>query len=644
MAARQAEVQRSSPSFEGAIAGGDLRLSRLSVPSVDECAWRPLLSLPAHHVSSSHTLDALEAACSLSLVPVQREQAGEERLRVRDAWNLEELRLGDALARGGYTCAEGLDEHDFRYIVADCWGDELQEDDIRWTLRLAARGANDGRPVSLQELHYAMRAWHGLRSLPKQAMRHVALLDMRSHESQVQTKQRLKEVFEELNGGYPVSDVEVSLALSEALCLGGGGVSSAASASGDAATARVPPSPSRSEVLQVIGAWYANVQREDTAWMRLFQAWCGRWPGAQDYHLMVLDQLARFAPEAARDLELDEPEGSRSLEFPSAAMLPSMASRSRRSPMDRVFKVTFFVISAALLLSALVLPTLFLAWLVYVGSFHGNDACPRDLDGLLTWFGALGLAGLSSDCAEVGMRSSSRRALMQFSSLLRAVLSIFPWVGIFWSFGLRADEQVICGRYLWSTSALIWPLLLLLEVAAAFAFLWGFAVLVEHELSLRHVLAAAPPALHPARTPTAGKSSSRSAIPGHELSSVPEEAALGGGLGFGRNDSSDSAVRASGSPASASGRADDVTSSLAAAARGPPLVKTAESALPATSLEQPKAGVEARKGAAQPSKDQPDLSRPLANLEDVLMAEAKGLLEQGDSIVQNNADWEKPLF
>lgn len=50
----------------------------------------------------------------------------------------------------------------------------------------------------------------------------------------------------------------------------------------------------------------------------------------------------------------------------------------------------------------LIFPSLLFGLLIYLGSEHGDDRCPYDLDALLVWFGALGLAVLVMDCANDG--------------------------------------------------------------------------------------------------------------------------------------------------------------------------------------------------------------------------------------------------
>jgi len=50
----------------------------------------------------------------------------------------------------------------------------------------------------------------------------------------------------------------------------------------------------------------------------------------------------------------------------------------------------------------LIFPSLLFGIMIYLGSEHGDDRCPLDLDALLVWFGALGMAVLVMDCANDG--------------------------------------------------------------------------------------------------------------------------------------------------------------------------------------------------------------------------------------------------
>jgi len=136
---------------------------------------------------------------------------------------------------------------------------------------------------------------------------------------------------------------------------------------------------------------------------------------------------------------------------------------------------------AMFLLGALMLPATLFGLALYVGAEHGNDLCVYDLDGLLTWFGVLGTAGLVLNCADTALEWPSRASL-----LLRMVLLVFPWVGVSWTYRLSGEQQVICGRVLSAVSEVFWTVLLLLELSCVCFFCWGLAVILEHESSLQH--------------------------------------------------------------------------------------------------------------------------------------------------------------
>merc|ERR1712100_469072 len=99
----------------------------------------------------------------------------------------------------------------------------------------------------------------------------------------------------------------------------------------------------------------------------------------------------------------------------------------------------------------------------------------------MAWFGVIGFAALAVDCAEGAVNTRQR---WRASLFFRIALAIFPWVGTVWAFRLRTAEKVLCGEFLWVTSAILWPVLVLLELFAVFYFCWSLAALAEHELSL----------------------------------------------------------------------------------------------------------------------------------------------------------------
>eukprot|EP00927_Polykrikos_kofoidii_P028343 TRINITY_DN24776_c0_g1_i1.p1 TRINITY_DN24776_c0_g1~~TRINITY_DN24776_c0_g1_i1.p1 ORF type:complete len:615 (-),score=77.46 TRINITY_DN24776_c0_g1_i1:11-1774(-) len=478
----------------------------------DYGAWKPLLPLlaePSNEDTTCGDNPSTPSICwrDLPFQSVPRHRAGQVRLRVRDAWNHEELKLGDVLARGDYTCAHGLDEDDFRTILCCCWEGEIDESDLDWIRRLAARGPAH-RDVSLQEVHYATRAWHGMQSLPREALRRIALLDSGAG----RCGQELQILLEELNEGLPVPLLERHLIVEEASAV-----------SGEESTRL-----GRTTLMWTIGAWYANVQRRNTSWPALFRIHCANWAFSQELHAEILFHIARLAPDLERDANGGVHRGSTLLDWsPATHAVTEAFDRGFATPLERVLRITLAVVAAACLLILLVFPMLFFSYLLAVGLRYGGHQCPSDLDDLLTWFGAVGLSALAVDCADgatgvvAGPRSrrpervagaasvaafAATAAMSWVGLCLRAVLFVLPWVGVTWTFRLTLSEQVACGKHLWFVSAFVWPSVLIFEMIGGFYFFWGLAVLVEHELSLRVVLAAlrAAPRLS---TPTAAAAS-----------------------------------------------------------------------------------------------------------------------------------------
>lgn len=261
----------------------------------------------------------------------------------------------------------------------------------------------------------------------------------------------LQQFLEELNDGYTVSAAEVNSVLDEAAALalyGQGGAKRG-----------------RAALIRAIASWYLNVEREDSPWSIQFVACYGRWVPETGYHTSMFGRFME-SQTATRDI------------------LQSQEPESRK-------KVVASVLYTVGLFCALVFPSLFFLWLVVLGAQHGDDRCPRDLDGLITWFGVLGLASLtvgSADKAAENVGSPipvQRDRVSQVGVALKAVLLLLPWVGACWTFNLDESERTTCGVYLTNASSLLWTCLLIAEVLLGFAFLWLLAVFAEHEMAMR---------------------------------------------------------------------------------------------------------------------------------------------------------------
>jgi len=379
--------------------------------------------------------------------PTERRKVGPQRLRARDRWNVEELRISDILSRAASWAGASieLEESDLSEMLAELYGEELELDALPWTFRLASRGGS--KCTNMSDLHYAFRAHYICRFLPQATMRTLATTNVSSKGTA--DAMLVQKLLEELNDGYTVTAAEVNSVLDEATAL-----VNARSGSG------------RASLVRSISAWYLNVARADSPWSITFKACYGRWIPESGYHAEVLSRL-RTSLKAAEEAFHED-----------------------------VGQAVWGLIQAAFFLSALVFPTLFFLWLVVLGAEHGDDRCPKDLDGLITWYGVLGLALIAVGFVD-GNPAVQDEPLVKTSHIglaLTIVLLIIPWIGAFWTFHLGSTDQQTCGLFLTGASSLLWTVCLVSELVLGFGFLWHLAVYQEHELTLQQ---ANQPEAHP---------------------------------------------------------------------------------------------------------------------------------------------------
>eukprot|EP00438_Fugacium_kawagutii_P020412 Skav231250 [mRNA] locus=scaffold411:436966:439190:- [translate_table: standard] len=128
----------------------------------------------------------------------------------------------------------------------------------------------------------------------------------------------------------------------------------------------------------------------------VFLAAVRRWiPSDEEHHGWMLHDLARMTMELPKALPLPKRLGGETATASRASqaciLTLSVPGAARRVVLIHVFY-----------LCMLVFPSVLFGLLIYLGSEHGDDRCPFDLDALLVWFGALGLAVLVMDCANDG--------------------------------------------------------------------------------------------------------------------------------------------------------------------------------------------------------------------------------------------------
>ncbi|CAJ1453157.1 unnamed protein product, partial [Effrenium voratum] len=323
-----------------------------------------------------------------------RSMAGERRKRARDGFNVQELLFGDALAQRDFSdpSVEDVDQlspgsslsgwgrGDFRAQLRDLQsllraveGREWEDSEVLWVLRLALRKQEGAALLRPSCLRYALLARHGFQSLSFPELQLLAMLQFqvrrekigedgatvedKSEEGIVQGVNllELKRLMQHLNEGKPVADREVYSVVQEAVLLSGA------------------ETISRKDLMRGLGAWYANVQRSDSPPSVFLHAWSSALLYGKEYHTTLMEKLRQLLPSVLRVLrrQRKDPEES--------------SARLLSSPTQRWLERCWGLGAVAALLLGLGLPGTLFAWAIYMGAEHGDDACPRDLDGLLTW-------------------------------------------------------------------------------------------------------------------------------------------------------------------------------------------------------------------------------------------------------------------
>lgn len=129
----------------------------------------------------------------------------------------------------------------------------------------------------------------------------------------------------------------------------------------------------------------------------------------------------------------------------------------------------------------LIFPSCLCCFLIYLGSEHGDDRCPKDLAALLVWFGALGLAALAMDCAHDG----TRLVMNLICWCLKLLLACLPLLGMAWTHLIAPEDAEVCGRTVYWTSKWLWNAMASCEMYLLLTLAWSFHVARNHERYLR---------------------------------------------------------------------------------------------------------------------------------------------------------------
>lgn len=441
-------LERASPE--------DLHTAAASVPSVGEA------ELLAPKASSATPFLFRPSRIRTEIPPATpRNKAACNRRQARDDWNTQEILLDWAVAR--YPGRKVRQRFDLPKPLAELsefrahfnlifpsleiqqWEDNETAEQAAQQLNFAFQCADrdgDGL-VNVREMHYGLQCAYGYERLTSDAVRQLAFTP---------AADRLQDLMESLNEGL-VSAAEVQGVLREAKMIGEG----------------------RPALLWALGAWYINVERSNSPWIQVLLASVRRWiPSDEEHHGWMLHALAKATMELPKTLPLPRRLGGE-LRKANGGQREETASRASQACV-----LMLSVLIHMFYLCMLIFPSLLFGLLIFLGSEHGDDRCPYDLDALLVWFGALGLAVLVMDCANDG-----RLGISIVVYILKFFLALTPLLGMAWTHSLRHKDADICGPYVFWTSKWIWSAIASCEMYVICLLGWSFHVARNHERFLR---------------------------------------------------------------------------------------------------------------------------------------------------------------
>ncbi|CAK9039186.1 unnamed protein product [Durusdinium trenchii] len=369
--------------------------------------------------------------------PTGRAYVGSARLEARDRWNTYEIRLQEIFMEYDRDHSGALEVEEFRALLRDFnQGRDPTEEEYTFMMKLSDKD-RDGR-ISLGELHYALRAWHSYRHMDDSLLRLFAEFDF--DESGHLSVDELEQLLTTMNGGKEVPKEEVLRVMQEADMLGDRVIH-------------------RAELLGAISAWYGNVDRKDTDLPSLLKEALARSIQEADY-AGALDQGRSAWGHAASVVKgfvgysqvNDNTAGPAGSGAWSSAGMPLMSDPgvSEQPIGQRVLKAVPLVLSSCSKFCYVGFPFIFGWMLVFAGWEYRDNACPRNLDGILMWFGCLvlvfsGLAYVSDPNAVVG-----RIAIL-------VILGVLNIVGFLWTSDPAVDRNKgACGLSLVYFSYFVW--------------------------------------------------------------------------------------------------------------------------------------------------------------------------------------------
>lgn len=404
----------------------------------------------------------VSATASMRTQPTSRGLCSDKRLKHRDSWNTSEIKIQELFAAHDQNGSGFLEQDEFREVLRE-FNDGWLPSDQEVTLILRLADLNRDGSISQAELHYALRAWHTYKNLSGEVLRLISEFD--SDESGRLDFQQLKDLLTSLNGGVSVSLPEVQW------------VHDIGDVNGDGRL-------DRSELMGAVAAWYVHVDRRQSDLTDLMREAVARTANDSDHgqalrlgsrHLSQAFGLVRRAfggysevNSSPADAEsggvsrgsTDAPWRQGWSGAPRAARPSSQAASSVGAPAgepdpaaeSRTQKLLCMIAVAMGKMCYAFVPFLFGGLLVSIGWHTRDNICPRNLDGVQLWFGALAIALGATAYLDGPVWARDLKVSLVVMLVMLNIL------GLAWAFDGRVSlYRDTCGPKLVVWSRCLWP-------------------------------------------------------------------------------------------------------------------------------------------------------------------------------------------
>jgi len=337
-------------------------------------------------------------------------------------------------------------------------GKPMEDDDVAFVLRVASLWG-DGRRLSFASAHDALRAWHASKSLDEASLLLFAEFDL-DHKEGVELD-ALRSLMSALNGGLPVPIEEAAWVAEQASALSSSGLIE------------------RRDLLRAICTWHIQVDRAVTSLPTIWREAALRTSRELDQTKACKEGMsaledagALWSGRGADYLQVDGQPGALS---PRSAALPGSGASSRsdvplQQPLHRGAsrKPALIIARAAGKLCFVIGPFILGLLIAVTGWRLQENKCPRNLDGILVWFGLLWMLFCS-------LLSGPRAAWIVHARIASAViLALLSIVGFMWAFdGDVNQRREDCGQALVGWSRTLWTSVPLCLLAVMFCVCGG---------------------------------------------------------------------------------------------------------------------------------------------------------------------------